>query len=337
MFGIHVFDTKSEEKLSTVIIGCGDIAGGYDERTEKRYSLTHAGAFLRHGAFDLTACIEPNKKRRDAFIDYWGVRSCYPDLATCREDTGMHFDVASICAPTEFHTDYITKLSSDPVRLIFCEKPMGENYEAAQSAVAECDQVGKPLIVNYLRRWFSEFSELGDQLRAGKFGRVQNITVRYSKGLLHGGSHALDLLHFFFGTLRVDSILGIINDGRSKDQTVNVLLRTNDNAPVFFIGTDYRQYSLFEIDISASGGRVIIDNLGERLRSYISHDSEEFPGHAGLHLEEQKNIKLFFAMDHAVAGIYDMLRGLGGVITSTGHSALDTHAICNSILRLEAE
>jgi predicted dehydrogenase len=270
-------------------------------------------------------------------MEYWGLESGYADITSCRAATGMNFDVASICTPTEFHAGCVIELADDPVRLVFCEKPMAADYASASAAVAACDRAGKPLFVNYLRRWCSELSELADNLQSGRLGEVQCVSVRYAKGLVHGGSHALDLLHFFFGDLRVESILGTVDDGRTEDRTFNGLLRTEDEAPVFLIGSDYRKYSLFEIDITTSGGRVIIDNLGERLRYYAVRDSEEFPGHFVLHAERKQNIGLFFAMDRAMAGVYDTLSGVGASVTSTGHSALATHKTCDAIIRLAAD
>ena len=52
------------EVLSALIIGCGDIAGGYDEAGDERAVRTHAGAYRAHPNFCVTACIDPDDQRR---------------------------------------------------------------------------------------------------------------------------------------------------------------------------------------------------------------------------------------------------------------------------------
>ena len=48
--------------FKTLIVGCGDIAGGFDLN---RYGppLTHIGAYKYHGKFDIIGCVDPNKKK----------------------------------------------------------------------------------------------------------------------------------------------------------------------------------------------------------------------------------------------------------------------------------
>ena len=59
---------------SVLIVGCGKIAGGFDEgRPVGDSPLTHAGAYIRDGRFNIVACVEPDDNRRSEFMAAWDV------------------------------------------------------------------------------------------------------------------------------------------------------------------------------------------------------------------------------------------------------------------------
>ena len=82
------------DPLSVLILGCGDIAGGFDEIGGLAIR-THAGAYHTDSRFKMRACVEPNVERREAFMEYWGVRAGYGDLESCLASE-ERFDVVSV-------------------------------------------------------------------------------------------------------------------------------------------------------------------------------------------------------------------------------------------------
>ena len=57
-----------------LIIGCGNIAGGFDVRhPSDAPPFGHAKAYLQHGGFSLVACVEPDASKRAAFQEQWGI------------------------------------------------------------------------------------------------------------------------------------------------------------------------------------------------------------------------------------------------------------------------
>ena len=55
------------EPFSVLIVGCGAIAGGYDEHGTQEVLLTHAGAYSQDSRFRIRACVEPDSDRRKQF------------------------------------------------------------------------------------------------------------------------------------------------------------------------------------------------------------------------------------------------------------------------------
>ena len=89
--------------LSVLIIGCGNIAGGFDRgRDPAEYPFTHAGAYRKHGGFQLAACVEPDAEKRDAFMRDWDVPLGFASV-TAALSIGLVCDVVSVCSPTVCH------------------------------------------------------------------------------------------------------------------------------------------------------------------------------------------------------------------------------------------
>ena len=58
-----------------LIIGLGNIAGGYNEKSETSASLTHAKAIKKNDFFSLEGCVDPDKERLADFSDFWGEKT----------------------------------------------------------------------------------------------------------------------------------------------------------------------------------------------------------------------------------------------------------------------
>ena len=108
------------EPLSVLLIGCGDIAGGFDERGDQETVTSHAGAFTKDLRFSLDACVEPNAKRRAEFMAHWGINKGYEDVESCIASEGR-FDVVSVCVPTGIHGRVLVDLLPTQPRFVFCE------------------------------------------------------------------------------------------------------------------------------------------------------------------------------------------------------------------------
>ena len=139
--------------LRVLIIGCGNIAGAFDQGCQSSdFPYTHAGAYTRGGRFSLAACVEPDENRRKTFIDYWGIPTGFSSIDEV-VDAGYQFDVISICSPTPCHAFDLEMAFRLKPKLIFCEKPVTASVADTERLITECDALGIRLAVNYTRRW----------------------------------------------------------------------------------------------------------------------------------------------------------------------------------------
>lgn len=322
--------------LNVLIIGCGNIAGGFDaDNSAGSTARTHAGAYAAHGHFSIRACVEPDADKREAFMKRWGVAHGYTSLEQllAREQaiSSACFDVISICSPTAVHYEHALLALRLAPKLIFCEKPVCSNIAQTQSLVQHSSDQGVLLAVNHNRRWDPEVTRLRDQLNAGQWGAVRSVTGQYNKGVLNNGSHMLDLLHDLFGPLTLVDCGAPCFDYWESDPSVPAKLASDAGVPVSLTCGNASDYSLFEMQVVTQGGVIAMEDGGLRWRTRLSAPSLQFAGYRALEAGQTTEGGYLQTMTKAVANIYGAVVG-GEALASTGSSALSAQRICQQIL-----
>jgi predicted dehydrogenase len=209
--------------------------------------------------------------------------------------------------------------------------PVGVRGQDPSPVVAALERAGKTLVVNYMRRWEPEHVKIGDALRAGGYGRVGKAIAFYSKGLLHNGSHFLDVFMSWFGHPTSWRVLGSVTGENSEDPALDVRLQFPGGATGYLLAGDVEHYSQDEIDLWTEKGRVQVTDYSRTVR----FTTAEFNERAGK--------RKLTGRAESVATCYDglMLRILDGIVSSvvrgralpsTGRTALETLTLCNAIL-----
>ena len=316
--------------LRVLVIGGGNIAGGFDaQRASGSPPLTHAGAFNAHGGFELSACVEPDDEKRDAFMARWGVEHSFQDM-TQAAASGLHFDVVSICSPTRaHHANAVTTLALKP-RLVFCEKPLCPNVAEAEDLVRRCHDSGVLLAVNHNRRWDSAVIQLKGELASGEWGALRSATGYYNKGVLNNGSHLIDLLNYLVGPLTLVRAGTPIHDFWPQDPSIPALLATEASAPIMLNCGHAADYSLFELQLVLECGVVAMEDGGLRWRRRRAAPSPEFSGYTALEAGSRDEGSYLRTMSNAVANIYDAVT-TGAQLASTGDTALYAQRVCMQI------
>ncbi len=122
-----------------------------------------------------------------------------------------------------------------------------------------------PVIVNFSRRFDITTLRLGEKLRKGEYGRVISANGTYTNGILHNGSHLIDLARLFFGEVKELRGLGTVPDhGQSTPSVVG--FATFERCPQFSIlSGDERAYAIFELEIITERKRLRLENFGQEL------------------------------------------------------------------------
>ena len=314
---------------SVLIIGCGNIAGGFDnDRASDALPFTHAGAFTRHPEFTVAACVDPDEARRTAFQRRWNVGEAAALVAELGAAPGQ-FAVVSICSPTSCHAEHIEAALALEPRLIFCEKPVAPSSSETRSLAERCAAAGVGLAVNYTRRWAPDVVLLAEELAAGKWGKVHSAAGIYTKGVVHNGGHMVDLLQLLLGPPELVAAGAPSFDHWQDDPSVPALLDSGGVPIVLSIG-DARDYALFELTLVAEAGTITMLDGGLSWAVRRVGDSDISAGYRALGPAESRVGEYDRAMLTAVENIAGFLNS-GMALASDAGNALTAQILCEAI------
>jgi predicted dehydrogenase len=322
-----------KKTFNVLIVGCGNIAGGYDLfQPEDALPMGHAKAYTKHGSFSLSGCVEPDIAKRLQFQQRWEVPEGYLNLEDANLKVGR-YDVISICSPTVFHADNIKLALALKPKLIFCEKPVTSSLQETKLAVQACVDQNVLFAVNYSRRWSSQISKLKAELADGHWGHIRSVSTVYNKGILNNGSHMVDLLLYLFGSLKVAYVGRAVSDFFSDDPSIDATLSSHKGFPIQLNVANALDFAMFEMQIVTEKGVINMEDGGARWRFRHAKQSEKVAGYSFLNSGEWIESEGSDALSVAVANIFDALQS-GAALASTGSNSIQAQFICEQIKQM---
>lgn len=282
---------------NALIIGAGQIAGGYDKLTDEAV-LTHAHAYNLNDEINLLGFYDINFEQAQKMAEKWGVKA----FKTLNEP--QNIDIVSICTPDFCHLSSIKESLKLNPKIIFLEKPLSNNPNETSEIVGISKYI--PILVNFSRRFVKEFQELAIRIKNNEFGNFKTGTGYYGKGYIHNGSHMLNLLNLLIGKiLNVQEIDSFV-DFFENDPTKTVILKF-EQGNFFMQGVNCNNSTIFEFDLIFEKARIRILNSGYDIEIYTTKESEKYKGYINLELSKTIHTELDFAMKNAVQNLVDFL------------------------------
>ena len=282
-----------------VIIGAGNIGAMFDS-PENKEILTHAHGFSKSPYFQLKGFYDVEEKKAQEAAKRWNTES-FSDLETALKET----DVVCCCVPDEFHYGMLKQIAEYPVKLVVTEKPLTKTLTEAEEIQKLYQDI--PCIVNYSRRFLKEFGELKERIPG--YGRFLKGNGYYGKGILHNGSHMIDLLEYLF-----DCIEGYENpeygicDFYQDDKSCDVKLNIADGT-FRMNGIDCSAATIFELDLFFEKARIRILDGGVRIETYMVKESPTYAGYYNYILDEVKEVDYSNAILGLVENAGNFLEG----------------------------
>ena len=188
-----------------MLVGLGAIGMGYDLELGDDAVYSHARAFSRHPAFVLDAAVDPDQGRRQTFERVYQ-RPAFAELGQALEHHRP--EVVIIATPTAAHGPVLTALlAAHSPKAVLCEKPLSIDAGECRRMIQQCRERGVALHVNYMRRSVPGFVEVAKRIADTRIQVPVKGTLWYSKGLLHNGSHFLNILQLWLGPVARAEIL----------------------------------------------------------------------------------------------------------------------------------
>jgi len=310
------------------IVGAGRI-GAMLDAPQSPLILTHAHGYKACGGFDIVGFVDPDVDKAEAASVRWG-GSSFESIGNLFATQSV--DVVSLCLPDELHCATLLALADKPIRFIFLEKPAVRTSAEAD----EIDNIYRKLPVrvqvNYTRRFVPEITKIREAIRAGSYGKFVAGTGYYGKGLVHNGSHMVDLLRFLVGEVGTVEKISETRDFYDDDPSVSALLTMQAGGDFYLRHIDSRKFHIFELDLIFENKRVRICELGTIIEEYSVGENKFFEGYQTLNKSTEYDTEYPKAMYHAIANIRNNLERNEPLICPLEES-LETVKTCSRIMR----
>jgi len=315
-------------KLKSAIIGCGFIAGLYDDIKDKKNILTHAKAYLMHPNIELIAAVDTNEENLKKFQKKYKISYIFNTASEMLEK--IKPDIISICSPSQTHDNYLNLISKYNIKGIWCEKPFGLDYKKVKQNFKI--SINRNIYINHFRRWSIGIEYIRNIINNKILGNLKRIIFYHSKGIMTNGSHAIDLLLFLIGVLPIKIKLIKIHKIDVNDSVVDVLLDYQDFQVYIFENLNL-DYSFFEMDIIFEKGRITTKNNGFDIYLYKTKRSNYYKNYYWL---SAKGKKIKNNLNRAMYKILDTL--YNNIISKKVNNFLideyNNYLICNKIYKL---
>ncbi len=257
-------------KIKTVILGCGSIAGN---NSDLNYSLNHAKEIKNNKNFKLIACIEKIKDKKLSFQRKYKIPFSYNSFKSFIKSK-LKYDLIVVTTNSELHYDNLIELFNHTPKNIFCEKPICKTKKELETLNKIIKLKKINFFVNFNRKEDKTVTNLKKTLRKNIFGNIQHVRCVYGNGILNNGIHMIDLLFFLFKNLKLKKVI------KSKKFINKIspsfVLESKDKFSIYVDALKHNKFSIFEIDIILQNGRIKYNDNGLKIETYKVEKNKYF-------------------------------------------------------------
>jgi myo-inositol 2-dehydrogenase / D-chiro-inositol 1-dehydrogenase len=138
-----------------------------------RIGAIHAGNIAGHPDARLQIIVDPDGAAAERLAARYGAKIGSP--AEALADPAV--DAVVIASSTDTHAKFV-EAAARAGKAIFCEKPLDLDRHRAEACVAVARECDVPLMVGFNRRFDPHFAKLEREIRAGRIGRPELLTIK---------------------------------------------------------------------------------------------------------------------------------------------------------------
>jgi predicted dehydrogenase len=160
--------------------------------------------------------------------------------------------------------------------VVLCEKPLSYSIEEAYSMQEICNAYNIQLFVNYMRNSLPDSIKIKNKIENGEYFGLFKGVVWYSKGLIHNGSHFVNLLTYWLGTIKESHCIGKGSLLGDQDIETDFSL-TFEKGNVTFLSTKEENFSHYAIELNFENGRLRYERGGREVYWTPVQQDKNFP------------------------------------------------------------
>ncbi|NFN86295.1 Gfo/Idh/MocA family oxidoreductase [Clostridium sporogenes] len=291
------------KKYNVLIVGAGNIGAFFDTPSSENI-LTHAHAFSKVEKFNLLGFVDISQEKAKGAAQLWSTKYFLNLEEAFKKNI---IDIVSICVPDKYHYNILKKLCDFPIKLIFLEKPLAKNLKEAEEIMKIYKESNIKCLVNYSRRFVSEFEILQKNILENKYGKFICGNGYYGKGILHNGSHLMDFLRYIVGDIKNVKVIDHNFDFYEDDPSVSAVLNVGNIGDFVIQNIPCNNYTIFELELLFENKRIRIIDSGFKVEEFNIINSKIFKGYKNLIKKKEYGTDLNKAMLNAVINIYNNL------------------------------
>ncbi len=247
--------------FNVLIVGLGRIGMGYDlDLDHSKYVYSHVSAFNQHNDFNIVGGVDIDSKLGKIFEEKYG-SIFYENIQKALQCSQP--DIVVIAVSTEFHDQVLKDIVkySKP-KVVLCEKPLSYNTEEAHSMQKLCKDNNIQLFVNYMRNSLPDSIEIKNKIENGEYFGLFKGVAWYSKGLIHNGSHFVNLLTYWLGPIKESHCIdkGRLLDNQDIESDFSLSF---ERGSVVFLATEEKNFSNYAIELIFENGRLRYEQGGK--------------------------------------------------------------------------
>lgn len=276
-------------QYKAAVVGLGQIGLTYDLDPKRERPSSHSLAYSLHPSIELVAAADVNREQGKVLNSLVPETRFYQSLPELLQNHAP--DIISICTPPVHHLPAIQYiLGNSTAKIIFCEKPLVHSLQEAALLKKTLKDSTCLLVPNLSRRWNSGMQRVKKTIASEKYGELQKIYVKYTRGIYNTGAHIFDLIHWWVGQIDQVQVVHRVDTSADADNdpSFTFTFRIGDKITGFAEAFNDKQYYLFEIDLYFSHGKISICNSGDEVSYYCVGDHPLFSGFKSLNLERQE-------------------------------------------------
>jgi predicted dehydrogenase len=313
------------KKYNAIIIGAGSIGALKDEKYDSpktKNILTIAHAMYRNPDIDLKYIVDVDNDKGQRAAQKWQCKH----ITHLDDIIQQEIDIVAVCTPTNTHNAVIKNVVKHiKPQIIIAEKPFCSTTREAKEIVRLCHKNDIILVIDYIRRYDTSLPIIHSLV---EYSDVYNVTVQYNRGFIHEACHAVDMMNYWFGDCKSVSVFNKKNIiDRDKTDPAAFICCEHEYATVNYLPVDGREYSIFEIQIMTSKGKILITDHGKRIHYYKTIPEPTYGNYKTL-TQKPEIIKteLTTALSNMIDECVKILDGCFW-ITCTGEDALKVHDV----------
>ena len=137
-----------------------------------RIGQIHAENIARHPRARLRTVVDVNAAAAKALAERYG--AAVGDPANALADPAI--DAVLIASSTDTHSALV-EAAARAGKPVLCEKPLDLDRKRAEASLAVAEKAGITLMLGFNRRFDPNFAKLQQQLRAGRIGKLEMLTI----------------------------------------------------------------------------------------------------------------------------------------------------------------